>query len=56
MYHPAAALHQPKLRKVILNDFAQLADLISRAKEKSASDDMNNSEADEDDATQLSFF
>lgn len=56
MYHPAAALHQPKLRTVIMNDFAQLADLISNVKEKSASASVKNGENNEDKATQLSFF
>ncbi|MBL7162426.1 MAG: uracil-DNA glycosylase [Anaerolineales bacterium] len=31
MYHPAAALHQPSLRPVVENDFAQLPDLIASA-------------------------
>ena len=30
MYHPAAALHQPSLRKTIQADFARLPDLIGR--------------------------
>jgi len=54
MYHPAAALHQPKLRSVIMHDFAQLKDLISKEKERlsEAAPDKNK----EDDTTQLSFF
>ena len=56
MYHPAAALHQPKLRTVIMHDFSQLADLISKAKERSSAANKNIREANEDDATQLSFF
>ncbi len=31
MYHPAAALHQPSLRPVVEDDFAQLPDLIAQA-------------------------
>ncbi len=31
MYHPAAALHQPSLRSVVEDDFAQLPDLIAQA-------------------------
>jgi uracil-DNA glycosylase family 4 len=30
MYHPAAALHQPSLRRVVEEDFALLPDLIAR--------------------------
>ena len=56
MYHPAAALHQPKLRTVIMRDFTQLADLISKAKERSSAANANIREDNEDDATQLSFF
>ena len=33
MYHPAAALHQPSLRRVVEADFAQLPELIRRAGE-----------------------
>ncbi len=33
MYHPAAALHQPSLRRVVEADFAQLPELIRRAAE-----------------------
>jgi uracil-DNA glycosylase family 4 len=32
-YHPAAALHQPKLRAVVEQDFAALVPLLERAKE-----------------------
>lgn len=31
MYHPAAALHQPSLRKTIQDDFAKLPDYIEQA-------------------------
>ena len=32
MYHPAAALHQPSLRRVIEDDFSRLPDLVAAAK------------------------
>ena len=53
MYHPAAALHQPKLRSVIMHDFALLKDLISKEKERLAAAAPNDKE---DATTQLSFF
>ena len=56
MYHPAAALHQPKLRSVIIQDFSQLPGLIEQAKERSADSGENNNGKDEEDATQLRFF
>lgn len=31
MYHPAAALHQPSLKPVVVEDFARLPDIIERA-------------------------
>lgn len=34
MYHPAAALHQPRLRPVVENDFARLPKLIEGAQER----------------------
>ena len=54
MYHPAAALHQPKLRPVIKQDFAQLAELVEKAR-KTASGNSGQS-GEDDDATQLTFF
>jgi len=58
MYHPAAALHQPKLRSVIMQDFSQLKGLITKEKERFAAGSASASVGDnkEDDATQLSFF
>jgi len=58
MYHPAAALHQPKLRSVIMQDFAQLEGLIAKEKERltSASASAVIGEKKEKDATQLRFF
>jgi DNA polymerase len=37
-YHPAAALHQPKLRSVVEEDFAKMASLLARAQEMSSPD------------------
>ncbi len=37
-YHPAAALHQPKLRSTVEEDFAKLASLLARAQEMSPPD------------------
>jgi DNA polymerase len=39
MYHPAAALHQPSLRRVVEEDFARLPDLLARARQPEASAD-----------------
>lgn len=36
MYHPAAALHQPSLRRVIEEDFSRLPDLVAAAKSDAA--------------------
>jgi len=33
MYHPAAALHQPSLKSVVIEDFSRLPDLMVKAKE-----------------------
>jgi DNA polymerase len=33
MYHPAAALHQPSLRAVVVEDFARLPEVIKKAEE-----------------------
>ena len=33
MYHPAAALHQPTLRRVIEEDFGRIPELISKAEQ-----------------------
>ena len=33
MYHPAAALHQPSLRSVVVGDFKNLPGLVDEAKE-----------------------
>lgn len=49
MYHPAAALHNPKLRSVIESDFKKLPDLVKRLEE-----DLTASERDA--VSQLSLF
>ncbi|MFH1446344.1 MAG: uracil-DNA glycosylase [Chloroflexota bacterium] len=40
MYHPAAALHQPSLRNILLEDFAKLPGMIMKAEEMHE-DDIN---------------
>lgn len=54
MYHPAAALHQPKLRAVIIEDFSRLKEMIKKEKARLSTQTAANK--NEDDATQLSFF
>jgi DNA polymerase len=51
MYHPAAALHQPSLRKVVEADFAGLPDLIAKARLAEAATDRT-----EDSPQQLNLF
>jgi len=51
MYHPAAALHQPSLRKVVQADFARLPDLIAKARLAEAATDRP-----EDSPQQLNLF
>ena len=59
MYHPAAGLHQPKLRPDIMHDFSLLPALIEKARtdraKKQAQAEPASGESPED-ATQLSFF
>lgn len=54
MYHPAAALHQPKLRSVIAHDFARLNEMIEREKARRAKNIAQ--EKEQDNASQLSLF
>ena len=54
MYHPAAALHQPKLRPVIMEDFSRLQEIIKKEKNRLSKQVTENKS--EEDATQLSFF
>ncbi|UCF62475.1 MAG: uracil-DNA glycosylase [Anaerolineaceae bacterium] len=51
MYHPAAALHQPSLRRVVEEDFALLPDLIARGQKVPAPE-----EKPPTDPEQLSMF
>jgi DNA polymerase len=54
MYHPAAALHQPKLRSIIMDDFSRLKEMIQKEKDRLSAQSIDNKS--ENDATQLSFF
>ena len=56
MYHPAAALHQPKIKPTILQDFRQLSALVEKARQSASAHTAARDSKDEDDATQLSFF
>jgi uracil-DNA glycosylase family 4 len=59
MYHPAAGLHQAKLRPVIMKDFAQLPKMVDNARQQreiKASQNGSTSNGQSEDATQLSFF
>ncbi|HLC06046.1 MAG TPA: uracil-DNA glycosylase [Anaerolineales bacterium] len=51
MYHPAAALHQPALRRVVEEDFSRLPEMIERAQATTPSPDESSSQAQ-----QLSLF
>lgn len=51
MYHPAAALHQPALRRVVEEDFSRLPEMIEQARESAPSPDESSSQAQ-----QLSLF
>jgi len=59
MYHPAAGLHQGKLRPVILKDFSMLPKLVEKARlerENKAASSEGSASGHGEDATQLSFF
>lgn len=65
MYHPAAALHQPSLRNVVKEDFANLPKLLkeAQAKRQSVSEQKQTSQKEarqkptpDHDAQQLSLF
>jgi DNA polymerase len=66
MYHPAAALHQPKLKSTIEQDFMHLPDYIQQAKNaqsarnnqpaKSEKSEETKTSPDNEDPTQLSLF
>lgn len=51
MYHPAAALHQPSLRRVVEEDFARLPELIALRRDSTAPPQIT-----QDDPEQLSLF
>lgn len=51
MYHPAAALHQPRLREVVQEDFARLPDLVAKARNSTRPDEEPPAEPE-----QLSLF
>lgn len=59
MYHPAAGLHQPNLRPVILHDFSLLPGLVEKARSertKKLSELKADSGSNPENATQLSFL
>jgi len=56
MYHPAAALHQPKWRPQMLADFAKLPKQLEQAKAALASGVAVNDEPPDEEPTQLSLF
>lgn len=56
MYHPAAALHQGSLKPVLEQDFAQLNELIAKAKEAARPQEEANKAGDKDEPKQLSLF
>lgn len=61
MYHPAAALHQPSLKKTVSKDFARLANFIEQARKESAARKVEQPPEEEDNGpvappTQLSLF
>ena len=63
MFHPAAALHQPALRKAVEQDFARLPHWIAKVKEKLANEQIQTTananqaeKPDEEEPTQLSLF
>ena len=56
MYHPAAALHQPKWRPQILADFSKLPAQLERAKTALTSGVSTDDEPPDEEPTQLSLF
>ena len=56
MYHPAAALHQPKWRPQILADFAKLPRQLEQAKAALANAASDMDEPSDEEPTQLSLF
>jgi DNA polymerase len=56
MYHPAAALHQPKWRPQIMADFAKLSKQLEQAKAVFVSAAPDKDEPSEEEPKQLSLF
>jgi uracil-DNA glycosylase family 4 len=57
MYHPAAALHQPKLKDTLLQDFSHLSQWVKEAQQQRPADPTPEQEPETgDDAEQLSLF
>ena len=57
MYHPAAALHQPKYKPQLLADFARLPKLLEQARaERSREAPANEDESPDEDPKQLTLF
>ena len=56
MFHPAAALHQPSLRKTVEEDFARLPEWIAQASDIPEMEEQAPVEESGDDAQQLSLF
>lgn len=55
-YHPAAALHQPSLRKAVLDDFKRLPDFVQRVREGEVEAGGSGNESAADSFEQLSLF
>jgi DNA polymerase len=55
MYHPAAALHQPSLRQMVIEDFRKLPELLKQFQDSPATQPDTN-EQDSDQFEQLSLF
>ena len=53
MFHPAAALHQPKYRPMLQEDFSHLPQLVAEAQQKIAS---SQPKAEHENPAQLSLF
>lgn len=61
MYHPAAALHQPRLKSTLLHDFAKLPEFVDQARIQRPTtpvspEELFPMETDEEDPQQLSLF
>jgi uracil-DNA glycosylase len=56
MYHPAAALHQDRLRQTLLDDMKKLAEFIQGPLSEPRGKEAERHEQDEDPPSQLSLF